>query len=113
MMKQFFAKTLIAFVALVMSVTMAFAAVTIDSAKQDGLVGEKPDGLIGAVAAPSPDVTALVNSVNAQRMEKYSAIAAKNGTPVDQVQAVAGQTLINKTPAGQYIMNASGGWQKK
>ena len=112
-MKNFLAKTLMTGAALVVSAGIAFAAITIDAAKQDGLVGEKPDGLIGAVAAPSPDVTALVNTVNAQRMEKYSAIAAKNGTPVDQVQAVAGQTLINKTPPGQYIMNASGGWQKK
>ncbi len=113
MITKLFAKTLLACFALLMTATVAFAGVSITSAKAEGLVGEKPDGLIGAVAAPSADVQSLVDSTNAQRMDKYKAIAAKNGTPVDQVQALAGQTLIAKTPSGQYIMNASGGWQKK
>jgi uncharacterized protein YdbL (DUF1318 family) len=95
-----------------MSVSIASAALNIDAAKQDGLVGERPDGLIGAVSG-SAEVDALVNSVNAQRMAKYNQIAQKNGTPVAQVQAVAGQSLIAKTPPGQYIMNSAGGWQKK
>lgn len=112
MFVKLFAKLALVAFALFMSISIAHAALNIDAAKQDGLVGERPDGLIGAVSG-SAEVEALVSSVNAQRMAKYNAIAQKNGTPVNQVQAVAGQSLIAKTPPGQYIMNSAGGWQKK
>lgn len=98
---------------LVMTATIAFAALTVDAAKAQGLVGERQDGLLGIVASATPDVTTLVNTVNAERLAKYQAIAAKNGTALDQVQALAGQKLIAGAPAGEYIQNASGGWQKK
>ncbi|HYD19143.1 MAG TPA: YdbL family protein [Patescibacteria group bacterium] len=108
------AKLMLIGFALFMTVSTAFAGLTVDAAKSQGLVGEKPDGLLGIVtASPSADVQALVNSTNSQRMDKYNGIAAKNAAPVDQIQAVAGQKLIGATPAGEYFMNASGSWQKK
>jgi hypothetical protein len=114
MIAQLIAKIVLIGFALFMSASVAFAALTLDNAKQDGLVGEKPDGLLGVViAAPPEDVKSLVDSTNSQRLEKYNSIAAKNGTPVDQVQALAGKTLISKTQSGQYIMNSAGEWQKK
>lgn len=109
-----FQKVILTTAALVLSTSVAFAALTLDAAKTQGLVGEEPNGLIGSVAAtPSADVKALVDATNAERLKKYQDIATKNGTQVDQVEAVAGQKLLTVTPAGQYIMNASGGWQKK
>ena len=112
-MKKFFGKTMMVAAALLLSTSIAFAAIPLEDAKQQGLVGEKPDGLIGIVSGTSKDVKALVDSTNAQRLAKYQAIAAKNGTPVAQVQAVAGQKLMAVTPGGEYIMGASGGWQQK
>lgn len=84
------------------------------AAKAAGFIGEKPDGLVG-VCKPSapPDAAALTASVNRERMARYQAIAAKNGTPLDQVQAVAGGELIARTPSGQCIMDASGRWVRK
>jgi uncharacterized protein YdbL (DUF1318 family) len=105
-------KFLSALIILAFSSTMAFAVLTLDAAKQSGLVGEKPDGTIGAVAAPTPDISALVETTNSERLEKYKAIAAKNGTDLAKVQALAGQKLIDQTPAGQYVMSG-GGWAKK
>ena len=100
--------------ALLLSASIAFAALSLDAAKSQGLVGEQPDGLLGVVAASaSPEVTLLVRDINAERAKKYQDIAARNGTPVEQVQAVAGQKLINATPPGQFIKNAAGGWQQK
>jgi len=112
-MKKAFAKTLTFAAVLVLGASLAFAALTLETAKQQGLIGEKPDGTVGAVSTPSAEAAAIIASTNAQRLEKYKAIAAKNGTPVDQVEAVAGQKLIAATPAGQYFMSASGTWQKK
>ncbi len=103
----------LALAALVLSATLALAAISLDTAKQQGLVGEQPDGLLGIVAAaPSADVTSLVATTNAERLERYKAIAAKNNTDLAKVQALAGQKLVDQTPAGEYVLNA-GAWQKK
>lgn len=106
-------KLILTVAALVVTTTMAFAAPSIDAAKSQGLIGERPDGLLGVVSAATPEIKALVEGTNAERMTKYEAVAAKNGTPVDQVQALAGKKLIEGAPAGSYIMNAAGSWQKK
>jgi uncharacterized protein YdbL (DUF1318 family) len=100
--------------------SFAFAAVpawsqmSLDQAKAAGLVGERPDGLVGAVdGAGGTDIQALVDGVNTQRLEHYAAIAAGNNSTVEAVQAVAGAELIERTPPGQYVMDAAGTWFMK
>lgn len=100
-------------IAMFLSVAVAWAGMTVEAAKQQGFVGERTDGLLGVVSSAPADVSALVEATNAERITKYQGIAAKNGTALDQVQALAGKSLIERTPAGQFIMNAGGGWQKK
>jgi len=113
-MKNFIKKSALALAAVSLSASIAFAAMSIDTAKQQGLVGERTDGLLGIVAAnPGKDVEALVQDINAKRMTHYQGIADKNGTNVSDVQALAGKRLIEKAVSGEYIQNASGGWQKK
>lgn len=106
-------KLILTVFAMIVTTTMAFAALSLDSAKSQGLVGERPDGMLGIVSAANPDVQALVDNTNAERLSKYQQIASKNGTPLEQVQALAGKKLVENTAPGQYIMNAGGGWQKK
>jgi uncharacterized protein YdbL (DUF1318 family) len=101
----------LALAALALSASVVLAALTLDAAKAQGVVGEKPDGLIGAVTS-SPEADALVSSTNAERMERYKSIAAKNGTAVSQVQALAGKKLIEQAAKGEYVMNGSS-WVKK
>jgi uncharacterized protein YdbL (DUF1318 family) len=55
----------------------------------------------------------MVDQINAQRMRRYNQVAQTNGAPVDSVQAVAGRQLIDRTPAGQYVLSASGRWVRK
>lgn len=89
----------------------AGAPMSVDAAKAAGLVGERPDGLLGVVDANAgADVTGLVETVNRQRLAHYAEIAAANNSTVEQVQAVAGAQLIERTPAGQYVMDAAGRW---
>jgi len=89
-------------------------ATTIDEAKAAGYVGERPDGQAGIVKGDAPgDVKALVQEVNAERRKAYEAIARKRGIPVDAVAAQAGRKLIERAPAGQYVMTVSGQWTKK
>ncbi len=90
--------------------TSAFA-LDLDQAKQQGLVGETGAGYIAAVA-PNPEAQELVKRINAERKERYLAIAKKNGTPVAAVEALAGKKAIEMTPSGQFIQNG-GAWVKK
>lgn len=112
-MTQFFVKIVLMCATIFMTASIAFAALTVDAAKQQGLIGEKPDGMLGIVAASNPEVTSLVNTVNAERAAKYNALAAKNGTGLAQVQALAGKKLIERAASGEYVMNSAGVWQKK
>jgi len=86
----------------------------LEAAKQAGLIGERLDGLVGFVTDTVPaDLRSTVEQVNAQRMRRYNQVAQSNGTPLDSVQAVAGRQLIDRTPAGQYVLSASGRWMRK
>ncbi|MCB1972218.1 MAG: YdbL family protein [Rhodobacteraceae bacterium] len=89
-------------------------AVDLDQARSQGLVGERPDGLVGAVPTTvAPDVLALVDSVNTARLNTYRDIASKNNTPVDAVQAIAGEKQVQKAREnGWYYMDAQGAWKK-
>jgi uncharacterized protein len=92
----------------------SYAQASLEAAKQSGFIGERPDGLVGFVADSVPaDVRTMVDQINAQRMRRYNQVAQTNGAPVDSVQAVAGRQLIDRTPAGQYVLSASGRWVRK
>lgn len=84
------------------------------AAKAAGKIGERPDGLVGAVGdAPAADMLQLVAEINQQRRAQYAKIAAQNGATAEQVGAVAGKELIARTPAGQYVLDDSGAWVTK
>jgi uncharacterized protein YdbL (DUF1318 family) len=88
------------------------AALDLGQAKSQGLVGERPDGYVGAVSStPSAEVKALVAEVNAKRKSVYTDIARKRGTSVEAVAALAGQDLIAKAKPGEYVLKGS--WTKK
>ncbi|MEZ5834016.1 MAG: YdbL family protein [Dongiaceae bacterium] len=103
---------------LLMALTMAIAAPamadSLDDARNAGLVGERPDGLIATVQPNAPaGVQSLVQSVNAQRMEKYQQISNEKGVPVEQVGAITAEKIIAKLKPGWYYMDSSGAWVKK
>jgi uncharacterized protein YdbL (DUF1318 family) len=87
-------------------------AIELSDAKEQGLIGEQSNGLLGVVES-SKEVEALVVDINARRLAKYAQIAEKNAMTVEQVSLLAGEKTIKKTPAGQYIQNASGQWVVK
>jgi uncharacterized protein YdbL (DUF1318 family) len=90
------------------------AALELEAAKRDGLVGERADGFVGVVVAnPSPEVRALVDSVNARRRAHYEEIAKRNGTAFDAVAAVAGEKLTGRAAPGEWITDAQGNWHQK
>jgi uncharacterized protein YdbL (DUF1318 family) len=89
-------------------------ALTLDEAKEKGLVGEDASGYIAAVSAnPSKDVKALVDDINARRRAEYEKIAAANGITVADVEKLAGKKAIEKSPAGDYVRLPGEPWRKK
>ena len=88
--------------------------VTLDEAKQQGLLGERPDGYLGlAKPTASPDTVNLMKDINRKRREVYKGIAKKNSTALSAVETLAGKKAIKKTPSGQFIMQPDGTWTSK
>ncbi len=98
----------------VLCAPLAAWAIELDTAKQQGLVGEQANGYLGSVTgAASAEVNALVKDVNAKRRAKYQQIATKNNISMADVEALAGQKALERTASGHYIKPAAGGWRKK
>jgi uncharacterized protein YdbL (DUF1318 family) len=116
MMIRFLRILLVAFAALMpLGIVPAHAQDgALAAAKAAGQVGERPDGLIGAVSAtPSADIRALVDRINAQRMQIYAQSAQRTGASLDDTRRVMGERLVGATPAGQYYMDASNRWVRR
>ena len=96
---------------LILTLILSFSvfAIELSDAKQQGLVGERVDGLLGVIET-SREVKELVNDINAQRLAAYKQIAEKNAMTIEQVSVLAGQKAIKKTPKGEYIQNTAGQW---
>lgn len=99
--------------ALLVSV-IAFSAwaISLSDAKQQGLVGEMPNGYLGIVV-DTAEAKSLVASVNKKRKSIYMNLARKNKITMQQVTALAGKKALAKTQSGHLIKNSSGQWIKK
>jgi uncharacterized protein YdbL (DUF1318 family) len=109
-----FAAPLGAILAIFLAAAVPALAADLVSAKSAGHIGEGPDGYLHVVDPNAPaDAKALVADVNAKRKAKYQSIAKQNSAPFDAVAAQAGAMLIERTPPGQYVLNADGSWRRK
>lgn len=112
MMQRF--RAFLALFALVAFIPAAAAQADLAAAKAQGLVGERPDGLVGLVdpGAP-PAVRQMIDRINTERLEEYRRVARDTGAPLEAVQARAGRQIIQALPGGQNFMDAAGRWRKK
>jgi uncharacterized protein len=84
------------------------------SARQSGLVGEKSDGYLGFVTAPSPAIEALVDDINIKRKAAYSKEALANGATVEEMALRSGCRLIaERTVAGEKYQTPNGTWKTR
>jgi len=84
----------------------------LDQARAQGLVGETARGYVAPVKAATPEVTALVNRVNAARRAEYEKVARQNGTQLSDVEVLAARKILDRVPSGTYVQG-SGGWTRK
>lgn len=95
-----------------MFVALPALAIDLQTAKQQGLVGETPTGYLAAVVKANAEVEDLITTINTKRKAKYTEIARKNGISLEKVEKLAGKKAIEKTPTGQYV-KIDGAWLKK
>ncbi len=99
---------------LMLAIAAPAFADALDDARAAGQIGERPDGLVGAVSPSAPaNIKSLVQATNAKRLEKYQQIANQKGVPPEQVGAIAGEKIIGNLQPGWYYMDASGNWVQK
>lgn len=82
----------------------------LDDLRVSGAVGEAFDGYARARADPAKD---FVISVNDQRKSIYVKRAKKEGVSLDQVGRVYAAQIIQKAPAGTWLLAEDGKWSQK
>ncbi|WP_298673078.1 YdbL family protein [uncultured Sphingomonas sp.] len=83
------------------------------AARAQGKVGEQPDGYLGVVGAGTPELRALVNSINIQRKAAYTQKAQASGATVEQMAFTSGCNLILQTAAGEKYKTPGGAWETR
>ncbi|GAB3463299.1 YdbL family probable chaperone protein [Azotobacter salinestris] len=95
--------------ALAMNLNEAMGALS--GAKARGQLGEMPNGYIGVVGA-GDHAEEIARLINQARRAEYQRLARENGIKLGDVEAIAGQKALEKTPRGQYIQ-LNGKWIRK
>jgi hypothetical protein len=83
------------------------------AARQQGQVGEKPDGYLGVVGNAPADVRALVDDINMRRREEYTRRARETGATVQDFAFTTGCNLIARTAPGEKYQAPDGSWQTR
>ena len=83
----------------------------VDTARQAGQVGERYDGYMGYVGAPSPVVRSQVSAINIRRRALYSNLAASRRVAPHEVGIAAGCQLLARVQVGQAYMLVDGRWR--
>lgn len=96
-------------IALLLGLTAAAAAQSLDSLRASGAVGERFDGM--AVARDS-SAAGVVNKVNQQRLQIYQDRARQEGVSVQQVGEVYANQIRRSAPSGTWFQDRSGRWQR-
>ncbi|WP_333606725.1 YdbL family protein [Arsukibacterium sp.] len=94
-----------------LAMTLQQAMQALQPAKEQGMVGEQPNGYLAAVTQ-SEDAVAIVKLINDARRAEYTRLARENNIGVAEVEAIAGQKAIERTQRGHFIL-LDGNWIQK
>ena len=92
--------------------TLAQDPATILAARRAGQIGERYDGYIGYVTAPSPALRRQVDAVNIRRRSLYSNLAARRGVSPQEVGITAACSLLRRIGPGEYYLPGQGSWRR-
>ncbi|MTD39626.1 DUF1318 domain-containing protein [Erwinia sp. CPCC 100877] len=92
--------------------SMSVSALTLDEARRQGRVGETLSGYLASISS-DPESQALVDRINKERRQSYSALAKSHNVPMEEVARLAGQKLVSRPAPGEYVRGINGRWMKK
>ena len=87
-------------------------ALTLNEARQAGLAGETLSGYLAARSQDS-ETLALVQRINAGRKQEYQRLAEQNNLSTADIASIAGQKLVGRAAAGEYVRGINGQWLRK
>ena len=87
-------------------------AQSLNQFRASGHIGERFDGYCVA-RSNHASVLKVVKSVNAKRQKIYAKRAREQGVKIGQVGRVYAKQIIQKAPAGTFILQANGKWVRK
>lgn len=117
MMKYLLTAVLIAFIGLssplaqAQQLNLEQSMAQLSDAKEQGLVGEKPDGYLGVVKSTGA-AEQIVKNINEARRQEYTRIANDNDIAVADVELLAGKRAIERSKSGHYV-KIDGEWKQK
>jgi uncharacterized protein YdbL (DUF1318 family) len=83
------------------------------AARASGDIGEKMDGYLGFIGAPSSSLRALVEDLNIKRRANYTERARAQNATVEEYAFTQGCVLIARTAPGEKYQAPGGGWQTR
>ncbi|MDF7680962.1 YdbL family protein [Enterobacteriaceae bacterium ESL0689] len=87
-------------------------SLTLGEARSQGRARETLSGYLAA-RQQDQQTRDLVAQINAARRADYQQLAEKNHLPLAQIAAIAGQKLVARAPAGEYVQGVDGQWLRK
>ena len=92
---------------------MPAAAQSLSKAIEAGEVGEKFDGYMGVVGAPSPEVRRQVAAVNLRRRNLYIDLSTRRNVSPQLVGMATACELLSKLSPGEAYMLSDGVWRRR
>lgn len=83
------------------------------AARSQGLIGEQPDGYLGFVTTPTPEIRRMVEDLNIRRRAAYTQRAAAANATVEQFAFTSGCRLIAETAPGERYRAPDGSWHTR
>ncbi|QJQ32853.1 YdbL family protein [Sphingomonas lacunae] len=83
------------------------------AARSEGLIGEQPDGYLGIVGTPTPQLERVVNDINLRRRAHYTQEAARLQATVEQFAFTTACNLIQNLDAGLRYRAPNGTWMTR
>ena len=84
-----------------------------ESARQAGQIGERYDGYLGFVTAPSPALRRQVGAINIKRRNLFIGLARQRNVTAQVAGIATGCELLGRVQVGDYYMLGDGVWRRR
>lgn len=84
-----------------------------EAARENGSIGEKPDGYLGIVSGGDAQLQRMVSDINLKRKQVYTDRASAEGSTVEQFAFTAGCNTISRTRPGEKYQAPDGSWKTR